>query len=395
VEGPHDDDLGRRPSVVRRRRTTRRWLLTTCALVPPVLLLAACGKARPAIEYDGPVSTSTTSVALSTTTTAAGPQLGPWVNATGNLAGTPSECGNMSFVSGRPGTNQVLAGVALQGLWSNDGSNLDWSRIGGGAQIRNRTTTILYDPQVPNRFWEAGSYTGPGVVRTDDGGRSFQALGDIFAIDGVSVDFTDPGRRTMLAGGHDRPDLWRSTDGGSSWQQIAPKLPEGTFPAWPLVIDAQTYLLGTRRGSAPTIMRTTDGGATWTDVFPGGVAGPPLVAKDGSIYWALELGAGVVRSSDGGVTWTRVTPRGVLDSYNIVETASGDLLSVGASYALVSSDKGVTWRALGPQLPIADGYGVAYSEGQNAAFVWYWTCSGSDPVPADAIQRLSLTPSSG
>lgn len=373
-------------------------LVCASVLALSALVLAACGRERPAIVYDGPVTTSTSVPSLSSTsTTQAGPKLGPWVNATSNLAGTPSECGNMSFVSGRPGTNQVLSGVALQGLWSNDGSNPSWSRMGGGgAQIRNRTTTILYDPLAPDRFWEAGSYTGPGVVRTDDGGRTFQALGDIAAIDGLSVDFSDPLRRTLLAGVHERAELWRSTDGGSSWQPIAPQVPEGTFTSWPLVIDSQTYLLGTRPGSQAKIMRTTDGGASWTAVYAGGVAGPPLVSNDGStIFWALDAGAGMVRSIDRGATWTKVTPAGELSSYNIVQAANGDLLSVGKSYAVISSDKGVSWRPLGPALPMADGYGVAYSQGQDAAFVWYWTCEGANAVPDDAIQRLSLTPAGG
>ena len=39
------------------------------------------------------------------------------------------------------------------------------------------TVSVIVDPENPQQFWESGSYGGPGVVRTGDGGRTFQALG--------------------------------------------------------------------------------------------------------------------------------------------------------------------------------------------------------------------------
>jgi hypothetical protein len=107
----------------------------------------------------------------------------------------------------------------------------------------------------------SGHY-GPGAVRTVNGGQSFQALG-LDHLDGISVDLSDPNRGTLLAGAHERTELFRSTDGGASWTNLASRLPEGVgYPSWPLVLDTQRHLLGVSRGDPSGIFLTTDGGAT-------------------------------------------------------------------------------------------------------------------------------------
>jgi photosystem II stability/assembly factor-like uncharacterized protein len=159
------------------------------------------------------------------------------------------------------------------------------------------------------------------------------------------------------------------------------------------VLDSQHYLLGTYNAPGSAILSSTDGGVTWKQVFAGGVAGPPLVASDGSIYWPLESGRGLVHSTDGGATWILVTGRGVLASYNAVQLADGRLASVSKTHLVVSDDGGTTWRGLGPALPPNGAYGLAYSQARNSIYIWQWDCGTK--VPAGAVQRLDLTPSAG
>jgi hypothetical protein len=360
-----------------------------------VLLATGCGGGdSPTIVFDS-VPPATTTTALPTTDPSSAPStdpvlLGPWVDATANLAGMPSECGNMSYVGSNPGRDQLIAGVAKQGLWQNDAATGQWSRLGGG--VANRTSTIVFDPDVPDRFWESGSY-GPGAFRTVDGGQTFQGLG-LEHLDGISVDLSDPNRATLLTGAHERTDLFRSTDGGASWTNLASHLPAGAgYATQPLVLDRQRHLLGTSHGDASGIFLTTDGGATWTRVAPNSVAGPPLVAGDGAIYWVLESG-GLIRSTDAGATWKLTTNGGVLAAHNLVELADGRLASVGRTHVVVSDDQGVTWRGLGPAVPIAEGaFGLAYSAPRNAIYIWQWDCGNA--VPAGSVQRLDLTPPAG
>jgi photosystem II stability/assembly factor-like uncharacterized protein len=375
-------------------------------LVVAAIGASACGGSAPTLSGFTPRDNgSTTKAAASTTTVAANEDTTttakavsePWVPAAGNLAGLKSECGNLSSVSARPDRDMVIASVAQQGLWATaDGADA-WTQLGQGgssAKITNRGSAIVFDPDHPDTFWQSGIYNGNGVYRTDDNGRSFRQLGDVPSSDGVSVDLTDPARRTLLSGTHERTMLFRSTDGGSTWTDVAGGLPSdvGATNA-PHVIDAETYLVGTNGATGSGIFRTTDGGTTWTRVLQADMGNMPLVAKsDGAIYWVLRSG-GLVKSTDAGLTWTPVTRSGTIahDATSIVELPSGRFAAIGRQQVIISDDQGATWRSTGPTIPYPP-VGLAYSPFRKAFYVWHFSCdhSGDNPIAPDQIMSLSF-----
>ena len=102
-------------------------------------------------------------------------------------------------------------------------------------------------------------------------------------------------------------DLYKSTDGGSSWQAIARGLPRN-YGA--LAIDPQTtttVYAGTWGGG---IFKSTDGGASWNAVNTGlPAACVYTVAIDPRTPTTLYAGIcspGVFKSTDGGGTWSAV-----------------------------------------------------------------------------------------
>jgi photosystem II stability/assembly factor-like uncharacterized protein len=314
---------------------------------------------------------------------------GQWFNATGNLAGMASECGNVSFMSSRPDTDVLITGVALHGLWSSTNGGASWSPMGAGAgsaMITNRISSILFDPANPMTFWESGIYNGPGVYRTTDGGATFAALGNAHHNDAVSVDFTDPMRRTLLAGGHEMArTVYRSTDGGGTWTNIGMNLPgnAGTCTQ-PLALDGQTYLVGCfDYGSPGSIVRTTDGGANWTIVYPSPVSSSrPLVASDGAIYWSRSGDHGLVKSTDRGQTWTELPSPGNFGSLAPVALPGGRIAAFGPRGIMVSADGGTTWNVATPPVPFSP-HGITYAATRRAFFAWHFSCDNT--VPADAI----------
>ena len=323
---------------------------------------------------------------------------GNWINATGNLAGLNSECGNMSLLSSRPEKDQIIAGVAQRGLWTIANGADTWTQLGqggGSAIVTNRPSAIVYDPGHPDTFWESGIYNGGGVYRTQDSGITVVQLGSAIHSDLVSIDFSDPARRTLLAGTHEQSGkLLRSTDGGSTWIDIGAQLPAGAgYSVSPLVIDAQTHLLGTYSTAGSGVFRTTNGGTSWTQTYSGGVFGHPLTASDGSIYWLLDGGGGLIRSAtDKGISWTKMIGSGTLGASvaGVLELPDGRLSTVGSNYVLVSSDHGATWGQRGAPLPYAP-VGLIYSRFRKAFYIWHFDCTfdpSGDPVPADAIERL-------
>jgi photosystem II stability/assembly factor-like uncharacterized protein len=320
-----------------------------------------------------------------------------WMNATGSLAYKVSECGNLTLLASPPESDAIIAGVAARGLWINTGGTT-WTRMSDVAdseRILNRPAWIEFDPVNPSVFWEVGPYGGAGVYKTTDGGRTFHRLGDIAHNDFLSVDFTDPERRTLLAGGHEQErTVYKSSDGGATWRNVGGGIPPGMgMSTHPYAIDGQTYLVNTWNGpnNASGIFRTSDGGDSWLRVSRIGPPGPLLHTSTGVLYWPAQ--GRMLKSTDLGRTWL-VLGDGI-QAIRPVEVPGGRIVAIGRTTLVISSDGGVTWTPLGPPFPW-EPHGLRYSPARKAFFMWRGDCK--DHVAGNAIMRLDVdlsAPSSG
>lgn len=303
-------------------------------------------------------------------------------------------CG-ITMLAVHPEEDKFIAGFFQEGLSESDDGGETWNPLGegeGSARIVHHATSILFDPADPDIFWEAGIYgSSSGVFRTNDGGETFEVVG-LFHNDAVSVDFTDEDRRVMFVTGHEVQEIHRSTDGGKSFTNIGPNVPQGIkVCSAPLVLDGDTFLLGCGGGydaGRPAILRSTDSGENWEVVHTGGGARAPLVASDGSIYWSDEFGGGLARSVDEGETWERVTAQ-TLMTVTPVELPDGRIASLTRENVVVSDDNGATWKKASPALPFQP-EGLVYSPFQKAFYVWFRDCPLLQEPRPDPLLRFAF-----
>jgi photosystem II stability/assembly factor-like uncharacterized protein len=362
------------------------WLALAACVGPAAL----AGEAPLAATKDGPAAP----VDRQTQPQPAAPQTGPWVNVTNNVGGDAWGYAGVCTIACRSGADEVIAGVSERGLWASTDGGQTWAPMGAEAKVKitHRPYAIVFDPRDANTFWESGNY-GMGVFKTTDGGKTFERLGATVAnVDGLSVDFSDPDRKTIVIGFHEKIRfVMKSADGGKTWRQIGTNLPQKTNHSTnPLVLDAKTYLVNTAgwvEDHAFGIYRTEDAGQTWTRVSDRGTAGQPLLASDGTIYWGQIWDRGLLKSTDGGKTWTAVagpvkrTP---------IEVPGGKLVAAAGARLYFSADGAATWKPIGPPAPFAP-QAWAYNEKRNCFFVSRSTEKKSD----SAIARLDLTQSLG
>jgi photosystem II stability/assembly factor-like uncharacterized protein len=136
--------------------------------------------------------------------------------------------------------------------------------------------------------------------------------------------------------------LYRSTDGGTSWQAVGPTGVNATS----LVQDGSTMFMAgahiasanatpiIRSGSgrtvadgAPVVASSTDDGATWTVLHPRGLANVAVQAlavdpSGGSSLYALLNNGALYRSTDRGASFQLVSPRLGVSPWALAITAN-------------------------------------------------------------------------
>ncbi|NBC18626.1 MAG: hypothetical protein GVY18_15085, partial [Bacteroidetes bacterium] len=245
---------------------------------------------------------------------------------------------------------------------------LDWEER-GPANVSGRTRGLIIDVRDPSGdTWYAGS-VGGGVWKTTDAGRTWVNLTpDLPNLATVTVVQCEAQPEVFYVGtgeGFFNTDavagsgIWKSTDGGATWQQLEATVGDDAFRAVNrLVVDPEDpdlVVAGTNTG----IYRTSDGGATWQMVNGGGggrvqqiVADP----NDFNILYATANRVGIYKSTDAGQTWTRVFNWGQqYDSSTnggrmemAVSPSSPNRLYVGVEVfpdadLFLSDDKGGSW----------------------------------------------------
>jgi hypothetical protein len=290
----------------------------------------------------------------------------------------------LMLLSPLPGSDTVIAAVALKGLWGNNRGST-WVHLGGvdSDRIAN-PSSIVYDPAHPGVFWETGIYDGGGVYQTIDKGNTFRRLGSVSHVNWVSINFRDPERQTMLAGGHElAQSVYESTNGGQTWTNIGMTLPGNTGSSHPLVINSITYVVNAQGGGSGVdgIYRTTNGGTSWRRVSDRGPSGEPLVTSSGAIYWPAN--GGLLKSTDSGSTWTQIGSG--IRPVHPLEMPDRRLVAVGTSNLIISADGGSTWSPFGGSLPFSPS-GLIYSPSRRAFFIWRSDCRNF--VPSDAVMEI-------
>jgi photosystem II stability/assembly factor-like uncharacterized protein len=288
--------------------------------------------------------------------------------------------------------NLFYAGVNNGGIWKTTDAGRTWTPIFDG-QPTGSIGALAVAPSNPEILY-AGSgeglqrpdlSVGDGVYKSLDGGATWRHLGlrEGRQIGAIVVDPKDPNRLFVAVLGHpyganDERGVYRSTDGGESFQRVLYK-DENTGaidlafdPGNPRTVYAVLWAsrLGPweygneYKGPGSGLFRSTDGGTTWQPLTRGlptfaqglGRIGIGVAPSDPRRVYALvdasEGHGGVYRSDDAGESWRRINGderiwgRGEDFACVRVDPKNADTLYVANIAGYRSTDAGRTFTAI-------------------------------------------------
>lgn len=238
-----------------------------------------------------------------------------------------------------------------------DGGIWEWEWLGPG-NVGGRIRTIVIHPTSTSTMW-IGSVAG-GIWKTTNGGSAWSPVNDFLASLSVTTMVIDPADpNIMYAGtgeGFNNADalpgagVFKSTDGGVTWSQLAATVPTNADPTtdpWGFVNrltispdDGEVLLAATNSG----IWRTDDGGTTWTQVTLNRTLDVDFHPTDGTRAIAGRDNGRIMRSTDAGVTWVQAALSGGPTPAGRVEVAYAPS-NPTTIYASMDVNNGTIWRS--------------------------------------------------
>jgi photosystem II stability/assembly factor-like uncharacterized protein len=170
--------------------------------------------------------------------------------------------------------------------------------------------------------------------------------------------------------------VFKSTDLGATWIDVSTGLGHGTVDA--LLFDGSTLFAGTPADAAG-IYKSTNGGASWDPAGAGMPVGKTIrsLISFGAYVFAGTEGDGIYRSSDHGDTWVKVDTNNNLLAQELVFTfcTKDNALFAGAANGIYkSTDNGATFQRMLNGFPPNIG-----------VFAWSLTASGGNVVAAVTV----------
>jgi photosystem II stability/assembly factor-like uncharacterized protein len=322
------------------------------------------------------------------------------------------------------------------GIYKSTDGGKSWVNL--GLHDTQMIAMIAVDPRDPNRLFVAalGHPYGPneerGVFRSTDGGRTFQKVlykDEYTSANDVKIDPSDPNivyaalwqqQQSFIEGGSfggANGGIFKSTDGGTTWQQLTDGLPTVLQANLAIAPSDSKTLYATIAGAAPGtpaapvgfgggvigFYKSSDAGAHWTLMNGAGVTGrepdnrplarigggdlpelavdpknPNVVYTCSTVFW---------RTEDGGVTWSAVRGAPGGDDYQQLWINPNDpniLILVADQGGVISANRGASWSNWYTQ-PTAAMYHVS----TDNTFV-YRVCGGQQDSGSACVASRSM-----
>ncbi len=237
------------------------------------------------------------------------------------------------------------------GVYRSDDQGLHWHQLPQLSGNSFGSSNTLHIGTLGNFYVKNGA----GWLKSDNEGSTWTGLGN----GSSQVDqLVETATGTLIAGGGDF--LYRSIDGGQTWNTVADIAPGNNHYVYTLIITPAGELLAESSvvsgDQKRVFFRSVDDGQTWQKIEIDATLYSMVIAPSGTIFCSGSLGTqnGLYRSTDWGLTFSFIDPNWTDNSLMTV-LASGRLLRIVSSKLYYSDDDGITWALLGSEFGSPNG----------------------------------------
>jgi photosystem II stability/assembly factor-like uncharacterized protein len=381
-------------------------------LISPIVFLTVLGSLPPAARAQSPSANAT----ANTNPNMNDPQFSPslYANLEWRCIG-PFRGGRTVAATGVPGKpNLFYIGVNNGGVWKTTDAGRTWVPIFDG-QPTGSIGALAVAPSNPDIIYVGSGEglrrpdlsTGDGIYKSSDAGNTWKHLGlrDGQQITNILIDPQNPDRVFVAVLGHpygpnSERGVFRSTDGGESWQRILHKDDDtgatdlAFDPKNPQTLYADMWSSrrppwttgGPLEGHTGGLFKSSDGGETWNPLSKGlptnaqglGRIGFGISPSNPNRIYALvdaapEVG-GLYRSDDAGESWQRVNHedriwgRGFDFAWVRVAPDNPDIIYICNTSTYRSTDAGTSFTAI-KGAPGGDDYHTVWINPENPRII--------------------------
>jgi photosystem II stability/assembly factor-like uncharacterized protein len=265
-----------------------------------------------------------------------------------------SSVGALAYSAGNPPV-LLAASDKSDEIYASADHGQTWSIKGKSGVTTFMGGSLYASPAAPNSIY---LFSVDGSVRSEDGGQTWQPLGDGLPSDErhslaltVAFDPTNPKVIYVGTGGFvgQGQGVFKSTDGGETWSPSNRGMLDYRIIA--LAVDPKNPQIIYAGGDSGDLFKSSDGGQTWTNLKdrlvlrqygePRGIRSLQVDPITGVVY-LLGDNSGLIYSGDGGGKWRMVgNPPGTdQPSFQAMAISFGE----SPTFILSAQDQGGSWR---------------------------------------------------
>ena len=278
------------------------------------------------------------------------------------------ECGGINRIFGDPQNSSTLYLGTTRGICKSIDGGLHWelNKLMNGSYYESVARLVIYPKNTSIIY--AGTHSGN--YKSIDAGESWTAKSDRTETEKVSVYGLeiDPNNSEIVYGiGSPDSHLYKSVDSTTSWQRL--NIPSLRHSRWEerasvttvVVADNSSVYAIARFESIDRLYKSVDGGSSWQHLnIPSfrnkneeAKINTMVISDDNSVIYAGARD-GVYRSVDGGRSWQapEFVPREMSTEIIAIDPTNPKTVYSGGSGGMhKSTDGGRTWRAINEGLP--------------------------------------------